>query len=306
MPDLQAFEAFSRAMRGVERSFTGGLLREFGEMRREWRDTFERFGLTPSYTSVVLESTERLKGRARQMAGEAGETVGKNVLVYAKKQAENLAKVKVNVPPVQLPRRVARALEPLTSAAWADLVRSQVVVEMGRIQAQMGTSGGETDEAVIAGRLFATDLVDGKASAFRKAQNTIASETLIALWGAANGILGGIFGEWAEVSGEKFQRQAIAAIDEHTTECCLRVHGQIVGLDEPFHLTGQPRFAPYVQNPPFHFQCRTSQALYLPEMEAIGVPTGEMRDAAQAELSARKRTGRRVEIHPAHATSRRR
>lgn len=53
-------------------------------------------------------------------------------------------------------------------------------------------------------------------------------------------------------SGDEFHRQAIAAIDERTTDCCLRVHGQVVGLQEDFHLTGT-RFADYLRNPPFHW-----------------------------------------------------
>jgi hypothetical protein len=38
-------------------------------------------------------------------------------------------------------------------------------------------------------------------------------------------------------------RQAVAQIDQHTTQTCLNVHGQIVGEDEDFHLTGTPKYA---------------------------------------------------------------
>lgn len=105
-------------------------------------------------------------------------------------------------------------------------------------------------------------------------------------------------------SATGWQRQAIAALDERTTECCLRVHGQIVGLDEPFKLTGTPRFADEMMIPPFHHYCRTSVVLYESQMETLGVPTATMQAAAAAELSARH-DGSRVEIHPAHSTSRR-
>ncbi len=102
----------------------------------------------------------------------------------------------------------------------------------------------------------------------------------------------------------EFKRQSIAALDERTTDCCLRVHGQVVGLNEDFRLTGTPRFADRLRNPPFHWYCRTATALVRTEQMEDDL-TAEMRDAAQAELRARAETGDRVEIHPASATSRR-
>jgi hypothetical protein len=58
-----------------------------------------------------------------------------------------------------------------------------------------------------------------------------------------------------------FKKQAIAALDARTTDCCRRVHGQVVGLHEPFRLTGTPRFAGRMQAPPFHWYCRSTLAL---------------------------------------------
>ena len=108
----------------------------------------------------------------------------------------------------------------------------------------------------------------------------------------------------ARASGLVFRRQAVAAIDERTTETCLRVHGQVVPLDGKFKLTGTPRYADELERPPFHWYCRTATVLVLEEHVQDKL-TQEMRDAARAELLARQRTGRRVEIHPAHARSRR-
>jgi hypothetical protein len=102
---------------------------------------------------------------------------------------------------------------------------------------------------------------------------------------------------------EEFQRQAVAAIDERTTQCCLRVHGQVVGMDEAFKLTGTPRYADEMRHPPFHPYCRTSVAL-VPAEEAGDRLTNQMRDAARDELAARE-DGSRAEIHPADARSRR-
>ena len=101
----------------------------------------------------------------------------------------------------------------------------------------------------------------------------------------------------------EFQRQAIAAIDERTTDCCLRVHGQIVDLKQKFKLTGTPRFASKMKDPPFHWYCRTSVALYLDDYD--DGYTAQMRESARTEIEAREETETRQEIHPAHARSRR-
>lgn len=58
-----------------------------------------------------------------------------------------------------------------------------------------------------------------------------------------------------------FMKVAVAVLDERTTECCLRVHGQVQPLDQPFRLTGTPRFADEMDWPAFHNHCRTSVAL---------------------------------------------
>lgn len=98
-------------------------------------------------------------------------------------------------------------------------------------------------------------------------------------------------------------RQAVCAIDERTTICCLRVNGQTVDLDGgKYHLTGAPRYADFLPAPPFHWYCRTAQAVVLAEM-AEDKYTKELREAGAAELDARARTGERVEIHPAHGRS---
>jgi len=61
-----------------------------------------------------------------------------------------------------------------------------------------------------------------------------------------------------QATGRAWGKQAIAAIDGVTTECCLRVHGQIVPEDKKFHTTGSPAFAEYQDWPDFHWNCRTS------------------------------------------------
>lgn len=102
---------------------------------------------------------------------------------------------------------------------------------------------------------------------------------------------------------EVYKRQAIAAIDERTTDCCLRVNGQVVGVDELFRLTGTPRYADKMADPPFHDYCRTSVAL-VHEDDIDDRMTSDMKKAAIAEIEARE-DGSRAEIHPADSKSRR-
>ncbi len=84
------------------------------------------------------------------------------------------------------------------------------------------------------------------------------------------------------------KRQAVAVVAGNTTDCCLRVHGQVVGVNEPFSLSGEPRFADSMMYPPFHWNCRTAAAAWHPRFEAGGLTTDKMQKQAQAELKRRQ------------------
>ncbi len=83
----------------------------------------------------------------------------------------------------------------------------------------------------------------------------------------------------------EIKKQAIAAIDHRTTDCCLRVHGQIQPLDKPFRLSGTPRYASRMDWPPFHLWCRTAIVLYMDEFD-LGL-TDDMKMEARRELERR-------------------
>lgn len=102
---------------------------------------------------------------------------------------------------------------------------------------------------------------------------------------------------------DEYGKQAVAVIDERTTDCCLKVHGQIVAMGGMFHLAGTPRFADDIDAPPFHWNCRTALALVDLNRQDNNF-TNKMREAADAEITARQ-DGSREEIHPANAFSRR-
>jgi hypothetical protein len=99
------------------------------------------------------------------------------------------------------------------------------------------------------------------------------------------------FSSWtySASGGMTFNKQVVAALDERTTDCCLRAHGQIQPLDKPFKLTGFPRFADEMDWSPFHWYCRTSIALYLPGYDD-GL-TAAMEEAARQILKERENGG---------------
>ena len=82
-----------------------------------------------------------------------------------------------------------------------------------------------------------------------------------------------------------WHKQVMSAIDDRTTDCCLNAAGQSQKVDDKFHLTGTPRFADDMDWVPFHWFCRSSVALYLPQYDD-GI-TAELLDNVAAERERR-------------------
>lgn len=87
---------------------------------------------------------------------------------------------------------------------------------------------------------------------------------------------------------ENLFKMAVAVIDDRTTDCCLRVHGQTQPLDGMFKLTGTPRFADEMDYPAFHRYCRTGTVLYSPELDAGGKQRAKLLDESKHELKVRE------------------
>jgi len=83
-------------------------------------------------------------------------------------------------------------------------------------------------------------------------------------------------------------KQAVPAIDENTTDCCLKVAGQAVPFDKKFKLRGIPRFADEMEWSPFHWYCRTS-IVTVPMKLAADDMTNSILSNARAELRQRKK-----------------
>lgn len=185
----------------------------------------------------------------------------------------------------------------LADPEWVGLVELRILREINRM-----IVNNEPMQAIVA-RLAAMETADGRVSVWRSGRNSLTLEADRNVWSMAAAILALYYETGGEMTGRNWKKQAIAAIDHKTTNCCLQVHGQTQPLNKRFHLTGTPRFADYMMHPGFHWRCRTAEALYLPEFESIGITTDEMKTAARNELQARRETGRRSVIKPADAIS---
>lgn len=110
----------------------------------------------------------------------------------------------------------------------------------------------------------------------------------------------GLLDFFNQSGGTVYKKQAVAALDERTTDCCLRVHGQIRDFWRPFDLEGVPRYANKMQFPAFHRYCRTAVALY-DGIYDNGI-TQELERSAQVILNERSAGGSGYR-HPADAYS---
>ena len=221
------------------------------------------------------------------LLGIGGEAMGRAV---ARGQASMETQVEAynrDARPMELARH-RPDLQPLLSGWMSEFERQLAQVEAARALGEDGRIVGDEDRLGI---LQPAPVARGAAGWFASA--------------LALGAIAWVTGrpeEKREVEPE-VQKQVIAAIDERTTDCCLRAHGQLQPFSKPFELVGTPRYADKMEWTPFHDWCRTSICMYREQYE--DGTTGQMRDAARAEVVAREETGERVEIHPATARSRR-
>lgn len=306
MPDLRTAKRFARDMEHLEADYLKAIQRAM----KETRLTLVETALSDPAASLAIMARREFDALSQQIAhlaskfGGPVETAATSMIqdefdLFNRAVSAQTVNFNQALQGTSNERQSILAGFTQGVTGWLDQLQASFLTELRRLI--------QTEEPAetIADRLLAEQIAaTGRASVWRTGTNLAAQQSQRDLWGLATA-LGGIVRKAGESqAGREWRKQAIAAIDERTTDCCLRVHGQIQPLDKPFILTGTPRYADEMKAPPFHDYCRTVQALYVEEFEVQGATTDEMRDAARAELKARE-DGSRKEIHPAHATSRR-
>lgn len=332
MPDLRLSERFTANMERVEMSY----LKALGQALKETRLTLTETALSDPTALAIMARREfdALSQQVAQLAREFGGPTETAALDLVQQEFNLFNRVGAQtVDFSQAQASTSSERQNILSGfgqsmgGWLEMLQANFLTELQRLF--------QADEPAqtISDRLLAEQITTtGRASVWRTGINIATQQSQRGLWGMATAIGNIVRKSGESQAGQHWRKQVIAAIDERTTDCCLRVHGQIQLMDAPFKLAGTPRYADEMKAPPFHDYCRTVQALYVEEFEVIGVTTDDMRDAANAELAAREGEERakaavrelykagkisqaeyrsyiaglqRPEIHPAHATSRR-
>ncbi len=295
MPNVDGFLRFQQGMISVEDRYKTRIRGAFQRSRTRLVQITADLGLeSPFLVATLSAEFNRLGAETEEIARDYEPVVVGRTAGWAEVQLADARSVGVSAP------TLAELGDPQSiismSSGSADIFQGRVISTIPRLQ------GEELERAL--GMLYYPDEYDGRVSIYKASENTAMIDAGIAIWGLSNSYLNDIFGMLATTQPlQKWKRQAIAAVDMRTTECCLWVHGQIVEENEPFTLVAEPKFNDEQMNAPFHWNCRTGTSLYLEAFEGIGVTTDDMEGAAHDELIARAETGRRVEIHPSHATS---
>lgn len=266
----------------------GSLLVSYAVARRAMAGNIDRPQAVRDVLNQLRVSVHQAIRQSMAISADIGLTAGqRNLEIYG-------------LPPYGLPpaRGFNLTLEQAAVTAVMGTLDSQITAIQAMVNARMASEGEIIGDDNRVGML-------APAPVQRQAAHWIATVAAGSFLFIITQAVDGESGQAVHAPDRRvYLKQAIAAIDERTTECCLEVNGQTQPMDQPFILTGEPRYADEQMEPPFHDYCRTATAL-VREADAEDDSTLEMRDAAQAELTARKETGTLEEIHPASSVSRR-
>lgn len=256
MPDVAAALKFQKKMVGIETIY----LKQIDEYRRQTRrallEIVDRSGVSRPAVAAMQKEIDVMAKAVSNLAGVASGEVKKTVVNYTTKQIEVAKKVglvdTVNIAPiVAAGAPVVKDLIESTmtnESAWVSQLQTSLQVQAAKLRI------ADASPEEITNRLLSETLADGRSSVWAAASNAAQTEETTNLWNMAGGLMGAYIFLFNETEPDvNYQKQAIATIDERTTDCCLKVHGQIQNIDDPFILTGTPRFADEMQDPAFHW-----------------------------------------------------
>ena len=251
--------------------------------------------LTPERAASLLRQSgllQQIDARLLQLEAELGVNLRSIVTASSELALEQIQRELALLPP---------SLRPATFAQFGTIntrmVERFVPVALGDVQLgtrslslqlqrdlQAGLLQGESFENLVI-RLMATTPGTG-ASVWRRGEVSAELATRRLVITAENASKQDALRELNAGGEVTVQKQAVAVVGPNTTDCCLRVHGQIRDVDKPFDLTGTPRFADQMMTPGFHWNCRSSLAMHHPAFEQPGgLTTASMRAAANAQLA---------------------
>lgn len=243
----------------------GAVLAAYRNTRRALRDVLARHGLT-----MALEAREVMAGLK-----DSVRTVTDSTLDAAVELGWKQAEIEAHV----------WELEPLMP--YVDTVTMTDAI-VGVIEQQergiLATLAVGADPALILGSDTTVGLLRPD-TVTREGARWLTTAAVLALIGALKPAMQG--------TGRAWGKQAIAAIDDRTTACCLGVHGQIVPEDKLFHTTGPPAWADYQDWSPFHWNCRTSVGM-VPMDEADDDLTAMLLEQAAGEQEKRRAARLRI------------
>lgn len=306
MPNIQPTLSYIRKLRIQEQKYLIDIKAARADFRRVALDILTRYGVKMSIIQDIRRELYALEQQVTTAGRQNSAQVDEILVWHMNQQLGNLRKAgETGLPTVQQvnldtysQRQQLYQSTMQASPAWvSDLARS-----MELNISRLSITGADPQAAIS--RLLSTGIVDGRASIFRVSEAAAITETRTTTWTAASALMAAMYMHTSHVTKVEYSHQAIAAIDQNTTNCCLLVHGQIQPLDKPFILYGTPRFADKMDNSPFHWNCRTAISLYTQRMEAVGITTQEMRDAAEAEAKARAE-GSTAKTWPVNSVSKR-
>ena len=304
MPEIKPALGYVGRLRRAEMRYLSGVNTARVGFRRSMLDLLSTYGLKLSMLPTVRREIDNLRAQVSQVANQQVNEIDEITLWYINQQLGVLRRInEPRLPNIQqldqstYTERRSIYENTINPSAWIDALQQGMEINYTRLAV------ANADLPTAIDRLLAVSISDGRASVYRLSGAAAQTQVSNATWTASVLAASGLFRHINQATQTVYEKQAIAAIDHKTTDCCLRVHGQIQPLDKPFILDGYPRYADKIDSPPFHWNCRTAMSLYTKRMEEKGVPTADMVDAARAELRAREETGTREEIWPSSSTS---
>ncbi len=305
---IDALRAAEATLASLDDATAARLANLYDAARRELMSTlmdwYQKMGSpnTPDELRIVAGQVARIKeieARIKQLSTDVAEYLSDQIpasmdigLSNAERDVELLSKtLRTNVKREALFAGIDPQLASVVESVVARIpgivepLAQQITFEL-----QYSLTQGDSFDQIVQ-RLLGKDLGPQGASFFQRGATSMQLFSRRSVIDANNSSRQLVYERAAEKIGT-LQKQAVAAIDDRTTECCLRVHGQIQDLDKPYKLTGTPRFQDEMMFPAFHWSCRTSSVAYHPAFdeaaEGTEASTAYMREQARKALKAQQ------------------